>query len=125
MPVPTRRLALVAAIAAIPLLVFSGERWTLFLVVNAVVVALWLVDAALAPAPATIEVERTHSDSLALGQWGTLDWSVRNTNRRAVSVALADDLAPSLHADGRRFHARVAGGDVVRASVRNHPSRRG
>lgn len=125
MPVPTRRLALLAAIAAIPLLVFSSERWALFLGVNAVILGLWLLDGVLAPAPATIDVTRSHPDAMALGQWGTLDWSVRNTNRRAVSVALADDLAPSLHADARRFHARVAAGDVVRASVRIHPSRRG
>ena len=125
MPVPTRRLAFVAAVVALVLVVVPGSVGTRLLVGNAVVVGLALVDWLLAPAPRRIGFERELPAVLALGQPGTVEWRVRNPLDRTLRVAVADELAPSLRAGTRRawFTVRAHGG--ASATTRIVPARRG
>ena len=50
---------------------------------------------------------------------------MRNPRRRALRVALADELAPSLRADSRRASARLPGGGTLEAATAIRPARRG
>lgn len=121
--IPTRRLAFVVALCAIPLVAFgSGPSW---LIVNAVLVVGVLADRLLAPGKRSITIERELPDVLVLGATGELVWRITNKTRRAVTVALADDLAPSLGAVTRRMRARVPAQGVATATTTLSPSRRG
>lgn len=124
--VPTRRLAGVAALASVALLVAPGGGVLVELVaVNGALVLVALVDALLAPAPGSLPVERTLPGAVTLGATAEISWTVRNPRRRAVRVALADELAPSLRADTRRATARIPRGGTLRAATEVRPARRG
>ena len=124
--VPTRRLAGVAALASVALLVVPGGGVLVELVVvNAALALLALVDALLAPAPGSLPVERTLPGAVTLGATAEITWTVRNPRRRALRVALADELAPSLRADTRRASARIPGGATLQAATEINPARRG
>ena len=84
-----------------------------------------LVDALLAPAPGSLPVERTLPGAVTLGATAEISWTVRNPRRRAVRVALADELAPSLRADTRRAAARIPRGATLQAATEIRPARRG
>jgi uncharacterized protein (DUF58 family) len=124
-PVPTRRLALVAvALAALRLVLpgdLPGGLWTL----NGLLLAAAAADRLLAPRPATVEVVRAFPTVVALHGEADLAWQVTNTGGRAVVAHVADDLAPSLHAATRRFRVRLPAGatGTVRTTIR--PTRRG
>jgi len=125
MPVPTRRLAVVAISAALVRLVLPAELpgglWT----VNAVVVAAGLLDWILAPRPEVVEVSRSFPAVVALHGEAELQWQVRNRSSRRVVAHVADELAPSLQAGRRRFRLALPprGSATVRTTLR--PSRRG
>ncbi len=124
--VPTRRLAGVAALASVVLLVVPGGGVLVELVaVNAALAVVALVDALLAPSPGSLPVERTLPGAVTLGATAEISWTVRNPRRRALRVALADELAPSLRADTRRASARIPRGARLQASTGIHPARRG
>lgn len=125
MPVPTGRLALVAAVlsavvVAVPLAPPAG-----LVVVDAVVVAAALLDWALAPSPGRVGISRDFPPILPLGGEGKLVWTVTNPLRRPLRVGLADELAPSLHAGARRVRLTVPAGERVTASTTLQPGRRG
>ena len=124
--VPTRRLAGVAALASVALLVVpDGGVLVELVVVNAALALLALVDVLLAPAPGSLPVERTLPGAVTLGATAEISWTVRNPRRRALRVALADELAPSLRADTRRASARIPGGATLQAATEINPARRG
>jgi uncharacterized protein (DUF58 family) len=125
MPVPTRRLALVAAIAAgVRLLLPAGLPGGLWLV-NGVLLVIAMGDWLLAPRPASLEVGRTFPAVVALHGEAELAWTVANRSGRRVVAHVADELAPSLHAGRRRFRVELParGTATVRTTLR--PSRRG
>jgi uncharacterized protein (DUF58 family) len=122
---PTRRLALVAAVAAVVVLVAPGGGLRLVLVVTGALLAVALLDAWLAPSPSALPVRRELPPAVTLGAEAEIAWAVRNPTGRAVRVALADELAPSLRADTRRATARVPGRGVLLAATRIRPARRG
>jgi uncharacterized protein (DUF58 family) len=123
---PTRRLAVVAALASLGVLVAPGDEvWPLLLLVDAGLVLVALGDAAAAPAPATFPVTRDLPPVVMLGATGEVAWTVHNPRRRSRRVALADGLAPSLRADTRRAAARVPAGGSLRARTPIRPARRG
>src|SRR5690606_18610096 len=105
LPVPTRRLAVVAALGA--LAVVAADSVVAFWVVNGLLVAVAVLDWSLTPAAGRVEVRRDVSEAVPLGGRATLTWRVRNPTERAVSVVVADELAPSLRPTRRRFEARV------------------
>jgi uncharacterized protein (DUF58 family) len=93
--------------------------------VNGALALLALVDSLLAPAPGSLPVERTLPGAVTLGAAAEISWTVRNPRRRAVRVALADELAPSLRADTRRTAARIPRGATLQAATEIRPARRG
>jgi uncharacterized protein (DUF58 family) len=122
---PTRRLAIVAAVASIAVLLVPGGGFGWLLVVDGALLALALLDAAFAPSPSSLPVRRDLPPAVTLGTEGEIAWAVRNPTRRALRLALADELAPSLRAATRRASARVPPGGTLRASTRIRPARRG
>ncbi|MDQ3305718.1 MAG: DUF58 domain-containing protein, partial [Actinomycetota bacterium] len=96
MPVPTRRLALVALALSVPMLFVPLGLVAALVVFDGVLIALAVLDAARAPRPASLSVERDLPAVVALGTEAEVAWRVRNPSSRPVVVALADELAPSL-----------------------------
>ncbi len=123
--VPTRRLAVVAALASLLVLVLPGGGWWWLLVVDGALLVVALADAALAPAPASLAVRRSLPPALTLGVVGRIGWTVRNPTRRSVRVAVADELAPSLRATSRRVAGRIPPWGTLRAQAELRPARRG
>lgn len=122
MPIPTRRFASLVALAAIVLVVVGNG--TVFLVVNTALVAVALVDALLAQG-ASVRVDRELPEVLALGATATVVWRVENVAGRGQTVALADELAPSLRPSTRRVRMRVRAHTTIEASATISPTRRG
>jgi len=126
MPIPTRRFVALVAAASVVLLVLPGERWLRLLVANGALVVLAAVDWLRCARPGAIEVARQLPKAISLGGTGEIGWTVRAPQaRHDVRLALADDLAPSLHASTRRFAAHVPAGGTVTASATLRPGRRG
>jgi uncharacterized protein (DUF58 family) len=125
MPVPTRRLAVVAvALAAVRLALpddLAGGALGFVALLAAVAAADW----ALAVAPGRVEVARAVPAAVALGGEAELRWVVTNRARRRLRAHVADDLAPSLRAGRRRFTVDLP--PRATATVRTHvrPTRRG
>ena len=126
MPVPTRRLALVALLlAGVRLLLPDVPIVQGLLVLNGLLLAVAAADWLLAPAPGRIGVERSLPAVLTIDQRGEVSWRVTNPTRRRLHVVVADELAPSLHASMRRATMAVpaSGAATVRTPIR--PVRRG
>ena len=122
---PTRRLAGVAALASVVVLVVPGPFWGPLLAVNGALALVALGDALLAPAPESLPVRRDVSAVVSLGATAEVTWTVRNTTRHRRRIALADGLAPSLRAGTRRAAARVPAGGTLTARTEIRPARRG
>lgn len=92
---------------------------------NLVLLTLAVADWALAPSPARVGVERTLPAVLTLGEEGAVAWRITNPGSRRWRVALADQLAPSLHPTTRRVDVTVPakGSTTARAGLK--PTRRG
>jgi uncharacterized protein (DUF58 family) len=124
MPVPTRRLGLVAALAAAVVLALP-IRVNGLIAVNAALLLIGAIDWALAPAPERVGVERLFPEVVTLRSRGELAWRIANPTPRRQRIAVADQLVPSLRARTRRVDADVPpeGSVVVRTPFR--PVRRG
>ncbi len=125
MPVPTARLAVVAALASVVAVVVPGDVWTRLLLVDGTLLAAFVVDRLLAPAPARFTVARELPAVVTLGQTADLTWRVRSTVGRPARVAIADDLAPSLRAATRRVRGVVASRGELVGTTSIRPERRG
>jgi uncharacterized protein (DUF58 family) len=123
MPILTRRLAVVCAVASVAMLGFSS--WWGFLAVNLVLAAVALTDAALATSPDLIGVEREVPEIIALDAVGEITWRLSNPAGRRLVVDFADDLAPSLRARTRRARVTIPGGRTVDVRTPFRPARRG
>ncbi|HMK11314.1 MAG TPA: hypothetical protein VK461_07020, partial [Acidimicrobiales bacterium] len=124
-PVPTWRLAIVAAALAPVLLLLPGNGWSRLIIVDAVLLIVALADAAVAPTPSEVLVTRTVPGVLSLGAEATVSWDVTNPTSKSLKVAVADQLAPSMHAGTRRFRTRVPRRGNATATTEIRPSRRG
>jgi uncharacterized protein (DUF58 family) len=89
------------------------------------VLALALLDLVLAPSPGVVEVGRDLPAQVALGGTARSALVVRNPTGRTLKLAVADELAPSLRADTRRWHTTVPGRSEARIDTRIRPGRRG
>ena len=125
MPVPTRRLAAVLAVASLLVLALPGDAGVTLVVVDGLILVAAVVDLLLAPRPSSIEVVRDLPGVVSLGAEATVAWRVRSRSKRRVPVLVADELAPSLRAGDRRVRVRLAPGEEVRASTTIRPARRG
>lgn len=125
---PTRRAAVVALVAAVVLLFYPGEPVNPFAavgVVSAVILAVVVLDALTGTSPRRLELHRRHPPVVTAGRRAELEWAVRSTARRTLTVELADQLAPSLNAGTRRARIRVRPGRTVTFTTHVEPSRRG
>ncbi len=123
--VPTRRLAVAAVLASVVVLVLPGGGAAWLLVVNGALLITASLDVWLAPAPRSLPVRRDLPPAVTLGAAAEVGWTVHNPTGRALRIALADELAPSLRADTRRAAARVPAGATLRAATTIYPARRG
>jgi len=123
-PVPTARFV-VGLVAVAGLSLLAPAPLLVLLVGNLVLVALVLADVALAPRPSVLAVSRDLPAIVGLGGEGTVTWRVSNPTGRALSVQVADELAPSLRAGRRRLALRVPRRGEVVASTVVRPLRRG
>lgn len=117
--------AAVAAAGVAVLTVATGWPATALVAANLVLLAALVGDVLVAPSPGRLGVARSLPGVAGLGSTAPLTWRVSNPTRRSVTVALADDLAPSLRASRRRVRLRVPSRATVRAEAVLHPSRRG
>jgi uncharacterized protein (DUF58 family) len=122
-PIPTRRLALVAVLASIVVIALDSG-WG-FLAVEAALVVAALIDWALASRPAAIEIIRDLPEVLVLNATGTITWTVTNTTGRRQRLAFADELAPSLGAGTRRARVTVPARGLAEVRTELRPTRRG
>ena len=122
MPVVTGRLAVVLGAVSAAVAALAG--WAL-LAGDGVVLALAALDVVLATAPGAIGVERELPSAMTLGAEGEVVWRVRNPTDRRLRVALADQLAPSLHAGTRRIRLDVPPRARLTARTAIVPDRRG
>ncbi|HUP85142.1 MAG TPA: DUF58 domain-containing protein [Acidimicrobiales bacterium] len=125
MPVPTARLALIAAVASLLVALFPGDSTAGLVVVNGVLLTLALADWATATRPSSVAIERTLPGIVALHQPASVSWTVTNHSDRRLQLSFADQLAPSLRADRRRVSVRVRGRGRATATTALRPSRRG
>ena len=125
MPVPTARLAVVAAVAAIVSALVPGSVVGRLLVVNGILLVVAVADWWLAPRASWFEIERDLPRVVTLGTTAELAWRVRNRRSRSFHLAVADELAPSLRARSRRFHGRVPAHGVLTVTTTIEPTRRG
>jgi uncharacterized protein (DUF58 family) len=125
---PTRRLAIVAAVLAVALLLYPGGDVPVLggvAVLTAVLVALAVLDAAAGVRPGRLVLERRHPPVVVAGTEATITWVVRSEAGRPVRLHVADLLAPSLRAGARRFTVRLPAGDQARVTTTLRPLRRG
>ncbi|MCU1460816.1 MAG: hypothetical protein JWO37_891 [Acidimicrobiales bacterium] len=125
MPVPTRRLAVIAAVVSLLVLAAPGWPGWMLVVVDGLVLVAAAVDAARAPAPDAVPVERETPGVVPLGREARVTWRVGNPTDHAVRVRLADQLAPSLRATTRRVAVLVPARGSATAATSIRPARRG
>lgn len=121
-PTPSLRAAWLVALAAV-------ATWWLplpgTLLAGAGLLVVIAADAYLAPHPDRIAVERTVSSALPLDATGELRWELGNPVARRVTVAVTDELPPSLGASTRRLRTVLPAGGRRVATAALHPTRRG
>jgi uncharacterized protein (DUF58 family) len=124
-PVPTRRLALVAVVASVAVLALpTPSPWSL-VVVNGVLLAVAAFDALLALDPDVVPIDREVPEVLALGGSGTVTWRIDNPSERALVLVFADELMPSLGAGARGARVSIPALGQVVAETTITPTRRG
>lgn len=124
-PVPTLRLAVLAAALSGAVFVMPLRMPLALLAVNGVLLVLAAIDWALTPRVGSLEVERSMPSVVQLDATGEISWRVRNPTGRRLIVRLADELAPSLRAADRRARLVLPPRATIGASTTIQPSRRG
>lgn len=125
---PTRRLALVAAVVAAGFLFYPGQQvdiWWAAAGTTALLVLVGLLDAVVGTSPRQLWLSREHPPVVVAGREATVTWELRSESNRSLRVALADDLAPSLRARVRRASVRLPPRGSARISTTIRPLRRG
>jgi uncharacterized protein (DUF58 family) len=124
-PVPTRRLAVVALVVAVARLLLPDDLPFGLLGLDGALLAVAALDWLLAPSPGRVGVERTAPAVVALDTEGEVRWRVTNPTARRLRVGVADELAPSLRARRRRFRVVLPARATATARTTIRPSRRG
>jgi uncharacterized protein (DUF58 family) len=131
MPIPTWRLAVVAAAGSVVVLLLPLRGPSGLVAVDAALLVAALIDWLLATRPAELEIERELPGIVPLGAEAHVTWAVghrRDAPRRTgqpIRVRLADELAPSLGATTRRARVVLVPGGRASAATTIHPRRRG
>lgn len=124
-PVPTWRLALLAAAGGVVVLLEPFGAAATLGGVNAVLAVAAVVAWVRAPRPARLQLSRDLPGVVTLGEQVEVVWTVANPTPRSVRVRLADELAPSLRASTRRVSLSVPAGGRAVARAQLRPYRRG
>jgi len=129
MPIPTIRMAVFVAAGAIAQFVVAIvarglSPWTLsaWLIMSFL---LMLADRATTPNPDSVGFQRVLPPVASIGQESSISWTITNPVSRPLQVAVADDLAPSLHAAVRRTTISLPSNAAADIEVPFSPTRRG
>ncbi len=125
MPAGTRRLALCALVLVGVRLLLPDALPFPWWAPDVALLAVAALDVALAVAPGSLQVGRDLPDQVALGATARSALVLRNPGGRTVRLAVADELAPSLRADTRRWTTRLPPRAEARVDTRIQPGRRG
>jgi uncharacterized protein (DUF58 family) len=125
MPLPTWRLAALAAVGSLAVLAAVPAPLAALLVVNAAVLLVAVVDGWRAGSPSAFTVRREVPGVLRMEAPAALRWEVGSRVGGPRRVHLADALAPSLRAEDRRTSLLVPARGRAAAATRLTPSRRG
>lgn len=123
--VPTRRLALLALALSLPLLVVPSGSWWVLVAADGLVLGAMVLDWTRAVDPRQLTFDREVPAVLSMGTAGEVVWRVANPTGRAITLGLADELAPSLEATSRRASLVVPARGRARAATAICPRRRG
>ncbi|HQX52277.1 MAG TPA: DUF58 domain-containing protein [Planctomycetaceae bacterium] len=125
--IPTRRLVLLTAILAIPLLLSGIDRSVadLGLLVNLLLVAIACVDLLISPGPGDIEVDRVISEVLSVGASNPASLVVRNRSQMKLHLSLHDDPGPLCSVDRLPQTIDLAANKEATVNYAVMPHRRG
>ena len=125
--IPTRRLVLLAAMLAIPLMLSGINRTVadLALLINLVLVAVACVDLLISPDPNQIDVRREISEVLSVGAANPSTLVVRNRSFMRLLVSLHDDPGESCSVDRLPQTVELGPNKEVSVHYMVTPQRRG
>jgi uncharacterized protein (DUF58 family) len=121
----TGRLAALAVVVAGLFLVLPGADGRAFLLANAALVALALLDLALAASVRRLSLARSGATSVRLGEPAVVTLTVANASRTVARLAIRDAWPPSAGASPRVHRVRVPAGERRRLTTTLLPTRRG
>lgn len=122
LPVPTRRLVLLALAGALLAPIGDGVAVAVW---DAALLCAAVVDWIRCPRPERVPIARDAPDVVTRGTTGRITWTVTNPAPHPLHVALADGLDPALGAPTRRASLTVPPRGRAHAGVDLHPDRRG
>ena len=122
--VVTGRAALLALLLTVPVALVARSVATV-LAIDAALLVVLIVDAALAGSPRTLSFARSGDRTTRLGEEAVVGLMVRNDGRRAVRGVLRDAWAPTAGVAVTRHALALAPERVVRQSTVLRPTRRG
>ncbi len=125
--IPTRRLVLLAAFLALPLLLAGINRSAAdtALLLNLVLVAVASVDLLISPGPNDVEIRREVSEVLSVGAANPASLVVRNRAHTILTLTLHDDPGPLCEVDRLPQTICIAPDKEESISYTVKPSRRG
>ncbi|MFN9721515.1 MAG: DUF58 domain-containing protein [Planctomycetota bacterium] len=125
--IPSRRLIILAAILAIPLLLSGANQALadLALLVNLLLAGLAFVDLMISPGPSSLEIHREISEVLSVGASNPARLLVQNKAALPLNVTLHDDPGELCEIDRLPQTVRVESGKEVEVSYAVRPRRRG
>lgn len=99
--IPTRRLVIIAAVLAMPLMLAGLNRSAAdtALLLNLVLVAIACVDLLISPGPSDVEVRREISEVLSVGASNPATLILRNRAQGALTLTVHDDPGPLCEVD--------------------------
>lgn len=124
-PVPTWRLPAALVLVGLVLLPLNTGFEVAWVLGNALVVVLAVIDAWAAAPPNAITVQRRIDPVLVMDSGANLRWVVRNGSGRHARVHLADAVPESLRISDRRARLDVPAGARKHADALVRPARRG
>lgn len=128
-PVPTWRLALIAASLSVVVVVVApanaAAALSLLVGANLVLGVVAVGDFFVTLKPSRLEVRRVLPPTATQGREAPLVWRLTNPTRAGVRVTFSDELPPSLRAADRRATVTVAGSATVEVRTTIEPVRRG
>lgn len=125
--IPTRRLLLIAAILALPLMLAGLNRSAAdtALLLNLVLVAVACVDLLISPSPGDVAIHREISEVLSVGAANPAQLTIRNRARVALTLTLHDDPGPLCEVDRLPQTVTIEPGKEQTVHYAVKPHRRG